>query len=52
MVTLNEEIRKNEMYVAASRALANLVIVGPNKLVERFKVSTLKFRSSRCCMFI
>lgn len=39
VATLNEEIRKNEMYVAASRARSRLVIVGPNRLDERFKVS-------------
>ena len=39
IATLNEEIRKNEMYVAASRARASLVIVGPNRLDERFQVS-------------
>jgi superfamily I DNA/RNA helicase len=42
VATLNEEIRRNEMYVAASRARSRLVIVGPNRLDERFKVSTEK----------
>jgi hypothetical protein len=42
VATLNEEIKKNEMYVAASRARASLVIVGPEHFAERFEVSARK----------
>ena len=42
VATLNEEIKKNEMYVAASRARASLVIVGPEQFAERFEVSVRK----------
>ena len=42
VATLNEEIEKNEMYVAASRARASLVIVGPEHFAERFEVSVRK----------
>jgi hypothetical protein len=42
VATLNEEIRNNEMYVAASRARASLVIVGPEQFAERFEVSVRK----------
>jgi len=39
LATLNHDIRDNEMYVGASRARTNLVIVGPKSFVERFKFS-------------
>ena len=42
VATLNEEIRNNEMYVAASRARASLVIVGPEQFAQRFEVSVRK----------
>ena len=37
LATLNEEIRKNEMYVGASRARTTLVIVGPESFTESFE---------------
>lgn len=39
LATLNQEIRNNEMYVGASRARTNLVIVGLENFAERFKIS-------------
>ena len=36
--TLNENIKNNEMYVGASRARTNLVIVGPKSFKERFRL--------------
>ena len=36
LATLNENIRDNEMYVGASRARTNLIIVGPKSFKERF----------------
>ena len=42
VATLNGGIKKNEMYVAASRARASLVIVGPEQFAERFEVSVRK----------
>jgi len=39
LATLNEEIRKNEMYVGASRARSNLVIVGPDSFSKRIKIA-------------
>jgi superfamily I DNA/RNA helicase len=35
--TLNQEIRKNEIYVGASRARTKLVFIGPNELVDGLK---------------
>jgi superfamily I DNA/RNA helicase len=35
--TLNQEIKKNEMYVGASRARTSLVFIGPNELLDRIK---------------
>jgi superfamily I DNA/RNA helicase len=37
--TLNEGIQNNEMYVGASRARTNLVIVGPKSFKERFSIA-------------
>jgi len=39
IATLNENIRDNEMYVDASRAWANLIIVGPKSFKERFLIA-------------
>jgi hypothetical protein len=39
LATLNQDIRENEMYVGASRARSNLVIVGPELFALRFKIS-------------
>jgi superfamily I DNA/RNA helicase len=39
IATLNEEIRKNEMYVGASRARSKLVIVGPESFANRLKIA-------------
>ena len=39
LATLNEEIRRNEMYVGASRARSNLVIVGPDSFSKRIKIA-------------
>jgi superfamily I DNA and RNA helicase len=39
LTTLNEEIRENEIYVGASRARTNLVIVGPESFAGSYKVS-------------
>ena len=40
IATLNEEIRKNEMYVGASRARSKLVIVGPESFANRLKIAS------------
>ena len=37
--TLNQEIKKNEIYVGASRARTSLVFIGPNELVESIKTN-------------
>jgi hypothetical protein len=37
--TLNQEIKKNEIYVGASRARTNLVFIGPDELVDRLKTN-------------
>lgn len=37
LATLNQDIRNNEMYVGASRAVSNLVIVGPESFTESFE---------------
>jgi len=37
--TLNQEIKKNEIYVGTSRARTSLVFIGPNALVDRLKTS-------------
>jgi superfamily I DNA/RNA helicase len=39
LATLNENIENNEMYVGASRARTNLVIVGPKSFKERFSIA-------------
>jgi DNA helicase IV len=39
LATLNENIKNNEMYVGASRARTNLVIVGPKSFKERFSIA-------------
>jgi len=39
LATLNENIRDNEMYVGASRARTNLIIVGPKSFKERFLIA-------------
>ena len=39
LATLNQDIRNNEMYVGASRAVSNLVIVGPESFTERFRIA-------------
>ena len=39
LATLNQDIRNNEMYVGASRAVSNLVIVGPESFAERFRIA-------------
>ena len=39
LATLNQDIRDNEMYVGASRAVSNLVIVGPESFAERFRIA-------------
>jgi hypothetical protein len=37
--TLNQEIKENEVYVGASRARNNLVVIGPNELVDALKAN-------------
>jgi hypothetical protein len=39
LAILNEDIQNNEMYVGASRARTNLVIVGPKSFKERFSIA-------------
>ena len=38
LATLNENIENNEMYVGASRARTNLVILGPKSFQVRFNI--------------
>jgi len=42
LATLNQDIQKNEIYVGASRARSNLVIVVPESFAETFKVPARK----------
>ena len=42
LATLNQDIQKNEIYVGASRARSNLVIVVPESFAESFKVPARK----------
>lgn len=42
LATLNQDIRGNEVYVGASRARSNLLIIGPESFAERFKISVRK----------
>ena len=42
LATLNQDIQKNEIYVGASRARSNLVIVFPESFAESFKVPARK----------
>jgi hypothetical protein len=42
LATLNQDIQKNEIYVGASRARSNLVIVVTESLAESFKVPARK----------
>lgn len=37
VATLNQDLRDNEMYVAASRARTGLVIIGPEQFATRFR---------------
>jgi hypothetical protein len=41
--TLDDELRDNEMYVGASRARTDLVIIGPEQFATRFRPNSQGF---------